>query len=297
MSPRASLAFSLPSSLKEGQGFFVDPRSLCTSFILGKLRDLQATVVEALLPAAAAAGVGMATGAKDAANDDDADNEGAAQHAAEGVAAGLDDGEEPAVVPAGFRRPREQIANFKAPLTTLLTPPAIVRRRLLNYNRATHLMPAVSAFTKQTLMYGEGDLTGFDYTSIERDLMDTLVPHLCPFEVTVREYQFKGEMGTNNSMFRLSNRIKQKQLPSTTLDQIWVEVDIDHRRSILTSQLEDCVTFLANSSAASGAELDGETKLEAYLLNTLLLDEKKWAEMKCPTLCSQVKLCHLKVRY
>ena len=282
-----SLAFSLPSSLKEGQGFFVDPRSLCTSFILNKLRDLQATVVEALLPAAAAAGVGAATAAVVAVND--------AAAAASGAAA-APDGDASVTVPAGFHRPREQIiAAFTAPLTTLLTPPAIVRRRLLNYNRATHLMPAVSAFAKQTLAYGEGNLTGFDFAHIERDLMDTLVPHLCPFEVTVREYQFQGEMGTNNSMLRLGSRIKQKPLPNTVLDQIWIEVDIDHRRALLTSQLEDCVTFLASSSSAGGAELDGETKLESYLLNTLLLDEKKWAEMKCPTLCSQVKLCHLKV--
>jgi hypothetical protein len=109
----------------------------------------------------------------------------------------------------------------------------------------------------------------------------------------VREYQFKGEMGATNSLLRLGNRIKQKQLAASTLDQIWSEVDIDHRRALLTSQLEDCVTFLANSSS-QGTSLDGETKLETYLLNTLLLSPQRWAEMSCPTLSAQVRLCHLK---
>ena len=293
MTEDSPLCFSLPSTLKDGKGVFVDPRSLCTTFILGKLRDMQATVVEALLPAAAAAGYSTFTKGEtdeELAADGAMDVDARSGEVVEVVEAAED---EDATTAAPFTRPREQIA-FKAPLTTLLTPPAIVRRRLLAYDRARHLMPAVSAYTKQSLAFGEGNLAGFDFASVERDLMDSLVPHLCPFEVTIREFQFKGEIGVTNSMSNLNKRIKQQPLSDVLLDQIWSEVDIDHRRALLTSQLEDCVTFLSNSSSGGGSALDGETKLEAYLLNTLLLDQQKWDEMKCNSL-AQIKLCQLKV--
>ena len=293
MTEDSPLCFSLPSTLKDGNGVFVDPRSLCTTFILGKLRDMQATVVEALLPAAAAAGYSTFTKREtdeELAVDGAMDVDTRGGEAVEAVEA-VEEGDAPAVAP--FTRPREQIA-FKAPLTTLLTPPAIVRRRLLAYDRARHLMPAVSAYAKQSLAFGEGNLAGFDFASVEQNLMDSLVPHLCPFEVTIREFQFKGEIGVTNSMSNLNKRIKQQPLTEATLDEIWREVDFEYRRALLTSQLEDCVTFLSNSSSGGGAALDGETKLEAYLLNTLLLDQQKWDEMKCTSL-AQIKLCQLKV--
>ena len=288
MTEDSPLCFSLPNTLKDGNGTFVDPRSLCTTFILGKLRDMQATIVEAILPAAAAAGYCNPTFTKGETEEELA--AGGAMDVAEAVEAVED---EDATTGAPFTRPPEQVA-FKAPLTTLLTPPAIVRRRLLAYDRARHLMLAVSAYAKQSLNYGEGNLAGFDFASVERDLMDSLVPYLCPFEVTIREFQFKGEIGVTNSMSNLNKRIKQQPLSDVLLDQIWSEVDIDHRRALLTSQLEDCVTFLSNSSSGGGSALDGETKLEAYLLNTLLLDQQKWDEMKCNSL-AQIKLCQLKV--
>ena len=294
MTENSPLCFSLPSTLQDGNGVFVDPRSLCTTFILGKLRDMQATVVEAILPAASKAGYSTFTkgeAEEELAVDGAMDVDTRGDEVAQTVEAVEDDGDASGAVP--FTRPREQIA-FKAPLTTLLTPPAIVRRRLLAYDRARHLMPAVSAYAKQSLAYGEGNLAGFDFASVERDLMDSLVPHLCPFEVTIREFQFKGEIGVSNSMSNLNKRIKQQPLSDTLLDQIWSEVDIDHRRALLTSQLEDCVTFLSNSSSGGGSALDGETKLESYLLNTLLLDQQKWDEMKCTSL-AQIKLCQLKV--
>lgn len=108
----------------------------------------------------------------------------------------------------------------------------------------------------------------------------------------MREYQFKGELAAVSGMMRLTSRIKQKKLAPTVLDQIWSEVDIEHRLVMLTAQLEDCISFL--TSAGGSASLDGEMKLETYLLHTLLLDPAKWAEMSCPTICSQVRLCHLK---
>ena len=58
----------------------------------------------------------------------------------------LEEDEAEAVMRA-HRRPN--IVRGSAPLTTLLTPPAIVRRRLLSYDRNLHLMPSVSAYAKQ----------------------------------------------------------------------------------------------------------------------------------------------------
>lgn len=44
---------------------------------------------------------------------------------------------------------RDQHKTFKIPLTTYLTPYAVVQRRLLTYDREAHLMPSIYTYYKQ----------------------------------------------------------------------------------------------------------------------------------------------------
>lgn len=49
------------------------------------------------------------------------------------------------------------------PITTYQTPPVLVRRRLLDYDRHHHLMPLVYTYSKQDIATGRGELVGFLY--------------------------------------------------------------------------------------------------------------------------------------
>jgi hypothetical protein len=51
-----------------------------------------------------------------------------------------------------------RVGKFHVPVTTYQTPPALVRRRLLDYDRDSHLMPLIYTYCKQEIRYGRGEL-------------------------------------------------------------------------------------------------------------------------------------------
>lgn len=64
----------------------------------------------------------------------------------------------------------------------------------------------------------------------------------------------------------------------------------------LSSQIEDCIEFIA-SAGASTSKLDGNVTLTSFILDTLQVDPSSWQEVSCPTLTSSVCLHHLKSLY
>lgn len=142
MGPSCSVAFSLPSSVKNAEGYFLDPRSLCTMFILNSLKVLtltlmlctyehvvtemarcwrfscliyqafQETTVNALLNASSSSDFGKESSSQ-------------AMHT------------------------NQKKSDYNIPVTTFLTPSALVSSRLLAYDSDVHLMPAVRTFVKQ----------------------------------------------------------------------------------------------------------------------------------------------------
>ena len=173
MSPETSLSFSLPSSLKDGNEF-VDPRALCTLFILEKLKvimfvclffyyhyyyclllvpvilivhnvfflqTIQETVVEALLTATSPSSEGADELLSQKASSSSSTS-GRIQkrlNSGNSVGNGLP-----------MTSSNQQAANqHKIPLTSYLTPVTLISRRLLSYDRDIHLMPSIYAYYKQ----------------------------------------------------------------------------------------------------------------------------------------------------
>ena len=127
MLPSTSIAFSLPNSLKDGNEF-VDPRSLCTLFIIERLQNLQETIVDVLLAI---------------------------------------NGAEPVQRINNREKSRLDFADsHSVPLTSYLTPRSLVSRRLLAFESNYHLMPLIHTHYKQYLEFGRGELLGFDLQSI-----------------------------------------------------------------------------------------------------------------------------------
>jgi hypothetical protein len=91
----------------------------------------------------------------------------------------------------------------------------------------------------------------------------------------------------------VSEKIKQEELPSTLLDQIMVEVDLDHRYVRLTTQLEDCVAFLS-FFLSSTSRMNGDTKLCTFIVEAMLVGADVWKEISCASVDREVCLKHLK---
>lgn len=257
MLPSTSIAFSLPNSLKDGNEF-VDPRSLCTLFIIERLQHLQETIVDVLLTID-----GSQQGKKSAHNNELGHRDFANRHS--------------------------------IPLTSYLTPPILVSRRLLSFERDYQLMPLIHTYYKQHVEFGRGELLGFDLQSIELDLRESLLPTAQPLAVAVIEYSFKDEISTTGAMTKFENRIKQEELSKSTVDQIWTEIDTEQRLILMSSLLQDSVTFVSSTNDKSGMPgINGDVKFHLFLKDVMLIDDEKLDAIDCSTLQSSVCMKHLK---
>ena len=117
------------------------------------------------------------------------------------------------------------------------------------------------------------------------------------------------------------------------LDQIWAEIDTQHRLQRLMTQLEECISFLLSTSVQSrnddflgGDELsdplqdtstepnntgrnlaegafddEGNVLLEDFVLNTLLVDPNRWKAVSGTIISQQVclffKMRHYRISY
>jgi hypothetical protein len=121
----------------------------------------------------------------------------------------------------------------------------------------------------------------------------------------------KGEIRRSGGLRLLSSRLPQSRLSDALLDQIWAEVDTQHRLQRLMTQLEECISFLLSTSiqsrsddeppdafldhasgaaeeSDSAANGEGNVFLEDFVLNTLLVDPKRWKDVSGSVISQQV---------
>lgn len=72
--------------------------------------------------------------------------------------------------------------------------------------------------------------------------------------------------------------------------QICLEIDTLPRRAALSAQIENCIVFIASSAGL----MDGEMKMNTFMLDILQLDSATWQSVSGPTLERTVCLKHLK---
>jgi hypothetical protein len=176
-----------------------------------------------------------------------------------------------------------------------------VRKQLIVYDRETDLMPLLQLFSKQTCEYGptsggSGGATvlSYDFERIEAELANTLLAGKSPIACVIRHFPYAGEV-KGDVMTSLNMRVSQLPLEQTLLDQLWAEVDTQHRLSGLILQLEECIAFLVSvgGDAKSTITIDGSTKLQTYVLDALLVEPAAWSAVCTPVIEQHVRLCHL----
>lgn len=74
----------------------------------------------------------------------------------------------------------------------------------------------------QSLDCGAGELMGFEFSRIEADLRDSLLPSARPILIATHEFTFKGEVVLTGAMEKLGQKIKQIDLPPSILDQVMI---------------------------------------------------------------------------
>mmetsp|Transcript_5312 Transcript_5312/g.5426 ORF Transcript_5312/g.5426 Transcript_5312/m.5426 type:complete len:591 (-) Transcript_5312:37-1809(-) len=189
----------------------------------------------------------------------------------------------------------ENSSTLRIPITSLRTPTTVVTQRLLIYDREKILMPIVSAATEQIT----GRIEGFQFHKINHDLREVLLATCSPLALHIFQFQYSGEIRKSGGLRGLGSKTKQIPLSVSILNEIWKELDTQHRLTRLLSLLEGCIAFIV-SSGGTGTNFqlnEGDTLLEDYVLGTLLMNPNKWEEIRCPSLAQHVRLHHLQCLY
>lgn len=74
---------------------------------------------------------------------------------------------------------------------TWRTPPSLLQRQLLVYDRRRDLLPLLAVWSRQSPAYRCGGLQGYDAAAIEAELERSLLGGVAPIVLQVREYNVR----------------------------------------------------------------------------------------------------------
>lgn len=158
-------------------------------------------------------------------------------------------------------QPKEELTPASIPPISYLTPPTVLRRRLIIYDQATDLLPLATTFAQRNQGYGQGTLQGYHFSKIQQELM-TLLSTTKPILLQITNFQYTGELRRTDRLQRLKDRVDQMDVPIVTLETIWKEIDTTNRLRHLMNHLELCIGFLVSVGGRAVRKIHGSTKLQ-----------------------------------
>jgi hypothetical protein len=188
--------------------------------------------------------------------------------------------------------PTTQARNRSVAPLSYLTSPSIVQRQLIVYEREANAMCLLRTCVSQSLDYGQGGIIAFNFDRIQAGLANSLLAGKREIAVSVRHFQFTGEIEAKGSLHKLQDIMPQSEVFSSVLDAVYAEIDTQDRLVALMSQLEDCVNFIASIGHAA-KEIDGTTKLEKYVLDIMLVSPDHWSCISTHSITQNIELRHL----
>ena len=202
-------------------------------------------------------------------------------------------------------------ADAAVPTISHNTPYEVMRRQLLSFDPAVHLMPRLVALRRDAADEAAGG-SAFDLAALERSLVASVLAVATPLQIHIHHFAYAGELQRSGQLGRLRQRVPQRPLGEATLEAIWAEVDTQQRAQALLALLEQAIAFLGalgGGGGGGGAAAEGGTEggdgdagtawaqanapLEGYARRALLLSADEWEAVSTPTLAQQVCLCHL----
>jgi hypothetical protein len=168
-------------------------------------------------------------------------------------------------------------------------PSDVVKQNILFYDRKTHLLPILIEFCGQQLNYGDGTLLNYDFKNIQDFINNTIFVIKKPVLISVRQFQYKGELNQSNKMQIYQSKIAQISITEVILDKIWSEIDTQDRLNVIVRQIEECVNFINNIGTA--LIIDKNTKLCNFVHSTFLKNSSDWST---DTIDQFIDMCHIK---
>ena len=95
----------------------------------------------------------------------------------------------------------------------------------------------------------------------------------------------------------LPSKIPQEPLSASLLETISVELNTQDRVIQLLQQLEVCIAFIVPVGASSVRNLDGNTTLSSYVVDTLRTSPEEWEAVSTPSIRQMVHLRHLQALF
>jgi len=182
------------------------------------------------------------------------------------------------------------------------TPPALLGRRLIDFNRERDLLPVLFEFSRQSLAYGEGGDLDYDFEGLEVAIADRVLGGKRPLALQVRHYIYAGESRTRGGLAALQLVLPQAPaLPPAMAAALHAELDTREQAVRFLGLLEEAIHFLvavgAQPAGGSPEGSDGETLLAAYLLKVVMVGRDRLAGGLPPSVEQQATLRNLRALF
>ena len=168
-------------------------------------------------------------------------------------------------IPAGSNADRHANSSF---LISPATPPSLLHQKLLTYDRERHLIPVLNVCAHQplTATHTADSQTShtFDFKQMDGRLKHSLLRGKQSVQLQIRHYQYRGEVRISGKINAFRRRIDQEDLPKAVVKQIVKELSSPDRVTRLLSQIEICISYLADLGGESVRSLKMESMSLRY---------------------------------
>lgn len=177
---------------------------------------------------------------------------------------------------------------------SVATPPALLRRRLVTYERQRDLVPLLFEFSEQSLEWGEGVDLRYDLVGLERAIASRLLAGKRPLALQVRHYLYAGEVRAQGGLAALQAAVPQAPaLPAVVAEAARAELDTREQAVQLLALLEIAIHLLGAAGSPSLADLP----LAAYLRDVAMLEAGRLEAGLPASLAQRVTLRHVRALF
>ena len=156
--------------------------------------------------------------------------------------------------------------EFHVP-TNLLTD-----NHLISYSVEKELVPFLHIQSEQSLQYGCGSDITYNWSRIEKHIIDRVLSGKPFIDLTLRKFTFANETRMSGALSNLKSRIPQSELTTDDKSKIIKELGTLQNIKKLKNIVEICIGFLSATSTQVQS-IDGEIMVQDYVKNTLLLQD------------------------
>ena len=191
-----------------------------------------------------------------------------------------------------LRSLQEDASEPQFPLNIgVLTPPEVVRRALVTYDRERDFLPLLYRYKVET-----DGMLGYDVHAIERSLAQSVLRGKVPVQLQMAHHQYKGEVRQRGFLATLSNMDQASVLPPAIEAALGAELTTKQELTRMLRVVEEIVNFFA----AVGATVAHDTRLAVFCEDFMGMrewDGETLSHLLTPAVYDDGKVSHLKALF